>query len=606
MEILVERRPEQFEGKRPAAGFTLLELVVASASATVLMVGLASSLYIAGESLEVVTSRQKEESLQEGLTVAERVIRMIKHDLQSAIEISELTTGPNPLPDPLPDPPIPTSVTMKVPDRNEDGTPETIRYRWSGISGDSITQEYNGGTPASIATNVQNFSLAWVNRLIKGTTNRPFVLFVSEQIRQFDDGTTVASSAEQDRIAKIEGWGFHVTTISQEATQAEFDAQLILSNVVYVSGETAGATIGSKLNAAKIGVVTESFANAASLGFYSSLSAEIDDNSTIDITNERHYITTGCPLGGYWILNTDQTLKWTNSTLTSSAVTLTKSFGSAVTGPSLIILDADDQLADGTFAAGRRCQLPWGEYNFDSTDLRPDGEKLMRRSIEWASGEGEDSATEWVQYQEFTETQGGNNATSITLNTPPGSSEGDLLIAVVTTDGDTEGSLGPPVGWSEVLVKKDKFSSVTLGVWWKLVGAAELATSPFTWTGSERAYGTIMRFTGHDPNNPIHATATNTGVSNSPTAPALTTTVADCLILRIGAFDQDNIIPGDAGMAGHTTISANESDNGDYSVSAAVAFQMQAHEGNCGTAMFGLSGKEEYRTLTIAIPNNPN
>ena len=356
MRFIVERRSEQPEGKRPAAGYTLLELVVASASATVLMVGLASSLYIAGESLEVVTSRQKEEALQEGLSVAERVIRMIKHDLQSATEITELTTGPNPLPDPLPDPPISTLVTMKVPDRNNDGTPETIRYQWSGIPGDSITQEYNGGTPTPIATNVQNFSLAWLTRLIKGTTNRPFVLFVSEEIRQFEDGTTVASSAEQDRVDKIEAWGFHVTVISQEATQAEFDAQLILSNVVYVSGETDGATIGSKLNGTALGVVTESFANADSLGFYSSLSTEIDNNSTIDIRNDRHYITTGYPLGELWILNTDQTLKWTNSLLASSAVTLTKSFGSAVTGPSLVILDAGRPIGRWHFCS--RTPLP--------------------------------------------------------------------------------------------------------------------------------------------------------------------------------------------------------------------------------------------------------
>ena len=235
-----------------------------------------------------------------------------------------------------------------------------------------------------------------------------------------------------------------------------------------------------------------------------------------------------------------------------------------------------------------------------------DGEKLMRRAIEWASGEGEDSATDWVQYQDFTETQVGNNAASITLNTPPSSSVDDLLIAVVATDGDTEGSLGPPAGWSEIHVEKDRFSKVTLGVWWRLVDASEPATAQFSWTGGERAYGTIMRFTGHDPNNPIHAIATNTGVSNSPTAPAIVTTVDDCLILRIGCFDDDDVINGNAGMPGHTTITAGESDSSNYSTSAAAAYQMQAHAGNCGTAMFSLSGKEEYRTLTIAIPDNPN
>ena len=582
---LAAKQTAKLKHKRPPAGYTLIEMVVASASAVVLMGGLSSALYIGAQSLDVNTGSRTE------TRTANAALATIKRDLEVAVSISELTA---------------TSVTMTVPDRDNDAVAETIRYAWTGSAGDPLTQSYNGATATTLAADVQSFSLDWLQRLIEGVSTKPFVLFVSEEARQYTDGTTVASAAEQDRIDKIEAWGFQVTTISQEATQAEFDAQLVLSNVVYVSGETDGATIGSKLNGTTLGVVTESFANADFLGFYSSLSTEIDNNSTIDITNDHHYITTGYTPGGLWILSTDQTLKWTNSLLTTSAVTLTKSFGSAVTGPSLLILDAGDVLADGSMAPGRRCQLPWGEDSFDSTEFRPEGQTLMRRSIEWAAGAGEDTATPWITYHEFTEKQLSSDKKLITIDTPLNYAEGDLLIAAVATDGDTESSISAPAGWNEILATTDNAGKVTLGVWWKLATASEPTAVQFDWSDNQRAYGWIMRFTGHDPANPIPTSASNTGASNSPTAPALTAPVDDCLILRIGSYDHDNILPGDAGMVGHTTIAANESDNGGGSVSGAAAYQMQAYAGTSGVATFGLSGKEEYRTVTIAIAPDTN
>ena len=109
--------------------------------------------------------------------------------------------APNPLPDPLPDPLTPTAVTLTVPDRDGDNIPETIRYSWSGIANAPLRQEYNGVLPPEdkkqFVENVQSFSLDWLTRLVEGLSPRPFVLFVSEEARQYTDGTTVANAAEQ-------------------------------------------------------------------------------------------------------------------------------------------------------------------------------------------------------------------------------------------------------------------------------------------------------------------------------------------------------------------------------------------------------------------------
>ncbi len=138
--------------------------------------------------------------------------------------------------------------------------------------------------------------------------------------------------------------------------------------------------------------------------------------------------------------------------------------------------------------------------------------------------------------------------------------EGDLLIAAVATDGDTSSSLAPPggEGWTEIDV--DNYGGqVTLGAWWKLADASESASHQFSWTGDEQAYGWIMRFTGHDPTDPINDWSAGGDSSSTPASPEVTTTLDNCLILRLGAFDDDDITIDDPGLSGHTAITMNES-----------------------------------------------
>ena len=60
----------------------------------------------------------------------------------------------------------PRDVQRLVPDRDNDGQPETIRYTWSGTPGDALIRTINGGTPHVIANNVQEFQLAYDQRTI--------------------------------------------------------------------------------------------------------------------------------------------------------------------------------------------------------------------------------------------------------------------------------------------------------------------------------------------------------------------------------------------------------------------------------------------------------
>ncbi len=166
-----------------------------------------------------------------------------------------------------------------------------------------------------------------------------------------------------------------------------------------------------------------------------------------------------------------------------------------------------------------------------------------------------------ITYETFEEQKVSSDDTSITISTPA-TDEGDLLIAAVATDEDTSSSLDSPggEGWTEIDID-DYSSEVTLGAWWKLAEASESATHQFTWTGGQQAYGWIMRFTGHDSSDPIDIFSTDGDSDSNPTSPAVTTTVGNSMIVRLGAFDDDDITEDEPGLSDHTVITMDESSN---------------------------------------------
>jgi hypothetical protein len=171
-----------------------------------------------------------------------------------------------------------------------------------------------------------------------------------------------------------------------------------------------------------------------------------------------------------------------------------------------------------------------------------------------------------IRYREFEWAKEGSDTTSITIDIPPDTNEGDLLIAAVATDGGT--SISPPLGEGWTAIDVDNYNSeVTLGAWWKLADASESSSHQFSWLGSEKAYGWMMRFTGHDSTSPINAWASGgESGSSTPTSPAVTTTVDNCMIVRLGAFDDDDITVDDPGLPSEYTAITMDSSGGSGSV----------------------------------------
>lgn len=126
--------------RNPACGFTLVELAISVAVSAILVGGLASAVMLAAQALPG-KERPADKVLQQT-----RVLDQLVGELQYALFFAERGTR---------------AVTFTVADRNGDGSPERIRYAWSGTAGDPLTRQYNGGTVVSVLENVHQFNLGY-------------------------------------------------------------------------------------------------------------------------------------------------------------------------------------------------------------------------------------------------------------------------------------------------------------------------------------------------------------------------------------------------------------------------------------------------------------
>jgi type II secretory pathway pseudopilin PulG len=198
-----------------------------------------------------------------------------------------------------------------------------------------------------------------------------------------------------------------------------------------------------------------------------------------------------------------------------------------------------------------------------------------------------------LSYHGGMEAKADTETSAITLSKPLGTNAGDLLISAVATDGDTEASLTPPAGegWTEIDLNSNS-GAVTLGTWWKLAEASESATHEFTWSGTEQAYAWMMRFTGHNSANPIDVSAEAGVTGSSPTSPAVTSTVDNALVLRLGAFDDREISVDSPGLPGHMAITM------DSSASSGDLVAQWTFDESSGTTATDASGNGHNGTLT--------
>lgn len=123
---------------RAAAAFTLVELVIGMALASVLLAVLAATVMFSAQALPGANDPAMV-TLEAG-----KALDKIAAEVETAIYISKIDAK---------------TIAFTVAPRNGDAIPERIVYAWSGVPGQPLTRTYNGGPPQTAVDSVYSFNL---------------------------------------------------------------------------------------------------------------------------------------------------------------------------------------------------------------------------------------------------------------------------------------------------------------------------------------------------------------------------------------------------------------------------------------------------------------
>jgi hypothetical protein len=187
----------------------------------------------------------------------------------------------------------------------------------------------------------------------------------------------------EDQQAKdlFESWGYTVSVISESANQSSYDAAVAVNDVVFISETVNSNSVGTKLQNAPVGVVSQDGDYNSDLGLATGSTPKV--GTDIDITSTDHYITRVFPVGPLPIYAAGMEQLVTTGAFTADQQTLAEIGGDA----SLVVLDKGAAMEGGGSAKGRRVILPLGtRYRFNWDYLNANGRLLVQRALEWGIG----------------------------------------------------------------------------------------------------------------------------------------------------------------------------------------------------------------------------
>ncbi|MEQ9406109.1 MAG: hypothetical protein RIK87_00220 [Fuerstiella sp.] len=347
-------------------GFTYVELVASTVITGLLMLGIGSVMYVAGQTLN-----------SSGSVVARRaaageIVSDLADDLRHAIRFSQRTA---------------TAVEFTVPDRTGDQLPDTVSYSWSGTPGDPLMYSFNGATPTAIADDVHQFDLDYISTSLGGVQPPPTggtsVLFVVAN-------PNALTRNETERRDLLESWGYQVHLINDGTLDLFYYLAFLSHDVVYVSQDVGASKVGSKLRSARIGVVCEEEELVSNLGFADGSAASLYTDS-VSVLSDGHYITADHPTGTrVAVVASPHSLSVIVAEQAGPGnFSLAAASDGISEGRSIVTLDPGDSMNGGSQVAGRRVHLPWGSAS--TSALTGDGLYLLKRAIEWGAGAGDQS-----------------------------------------------------------------------------------------------------------------------------------------------------------------------------------------------------------------------
>ncbi|MGH9011881.1 MAG: metallophosphoesterase family protein, partial [Acidimicrobiia bacterium] len=142
----------------------------------------------------------------------------------------------------------------------------------------------------------------------------------------------------------------------------------------------------------------------------------------------------------------------------------------------------------------------------------------------------------------------GDGRVSITINRPAGTSASHVMLASIVIS-DDDPAFTAPAGWT--LVRQDTIKDIVRqAIYVKAAGSSEPASYTWTVPSARRMAGGITTFDGIDVVHPVDAVngSTGGGASTSVTAPGITTTVPNAVLVQLTAVGSDGTLTPPAGM----------------------------------------------------------
>lgn len=371
VEVLEARSRTQ----RRSRAFSMAELVISLAVVSVIMFGVTGAILVAGRSVTTAGAGHADPA-QDVSQVAARIAR----DLHFAIVFEQRSNQ---------------RVTFTVPDRNGDGGPEKIRYRWSGTPGDPLRYWINGSDPIVLLEHVDHFSFDFITRDVTGIPMEdPGVDGSSGNVLVVVPDELSLSPSDLAHETLVESWGWKVRWISATALQSEFDDEVNTKcDVVLVTPDVSDAALGTKITPALIGIVNSSADMLDEFGFSRTVDM-VPGVAAVDLIDATHYVSASFTPGPVTFLSTGQVCPRAVSKKAPELVVFGEternpsdrapSFGALHSGA---VTDTDDSGDPIAWAADRRVLLPWGSSGFDPGTLNANGQTMLRRALEWAAHE---------------------------------------------------------------------------------------------------------------------------------------------------------------------------------------------------------------------------
>lgn len=159
---------------------------------------------------------------------------------------------------------------------------------------------------------------------------------------------------------------------------------------------------------------------------------------------------------------------------------------------------------------------------------------------------------------------------SLELTVPVPTKSGDMLLALISTDGNP--TITYPAGWD---LEDEIGGTAKSFIYRRLSPGGEPATYTWTLDGAEDAVGAIVRFLNVDPDDPINAKEKVSGTGSTIPVPAITTTVDRAMLLTLISLN-DGVLIDPASLSAQKQISlwlVNTSGEAIGSVGSSLAYR---------------------------------